>query len=183
MEVWEEIRLDAEKGAKRLVNEFWDRLYGASLVLSKEEHAAEDLVFRTFTQVVAKIDQYDEKQPFWNWLYAILLNYFRGDLRKMKAEVGEDVDCYECAATSADEGMAVDRLSEMDAAVVRRAVSHLSPLLREVVMLRYFEDKTLQEMSQLMRVPMGTVKSRLHLARRCLKSSLAKVFNKKEEKS
>jgi len=179
MEVWAEIRSDKEKGAKRLVAEFWDRLFGASLVLCKDEHAAEDLVFRTFSQVIAKIDQYDDGQPFWNWLYAILLNYFRGDLRKMKAEVGEDSDCCE----NADEAVMTERLTDMDAAVVRLAVSRLSPTLREVVMLRYFEDKTLQEMSQLMKVPMGTVKSRLHLARRRLKKLLGRAFDKEEEQS
>ena len=89
MEVWEEIGADTEKGAQRLVAEFWDRLFGASLVLCKEEHLAEDLVFRTFAQAIVKIDQYNASLPFWNWLYAILLNYFRADLRKMKAEVGE----------------------------------------------------------------------------------------------
>ena len=183
MEVWAEIRSDKEKGAKRLVTEFWDRLFGASLVLCKDEHAAEDLVFRTFSQVIAKIDQYDDGQPFWNWLYAILLNYFRGDLRKMKAEVGEDADCYENAAEIADEAVTTKRLTEMDAAVVRLAVSRLSPALREVVMLRYFEDKTLQEMSQLMKVPTGTVKSRLHLARRRLRKSLGRAFDKEEEQS
>ena len=183
MEIWEEIRADAEKGAKRLVAEFWDRLFGASLVLCKDEHSAEDLVLRTFAQVVVKIDQYDDTRPFWNWLYAILLNYFRGDLRKMKAEVAEDGDCCDYAEGAADEDMTVERLAGMDAAIVRRAVSRLSPVLREVVMLRYFEDKTLPEMSQLMNVPVGTVKSRLHLARRCLKKSLEKVFNEKESKS
>ena len=182
MEIWEEIRADAEKGAKLLVAEFWDRLFGASLVLCKDEHAAEDLVLRTFAQVIVKIDQYDDSRPFWNWLYAILLNYFRGDLRKMKAEVGEDADFCEQAIENSNEELVVERLAGMDAAVVRRAVSRLSPVLREVVMLRYFEDKTLQEMSQLMKVPMGTVKSRLHLARRCLKMSLERVFNEKESK-
>ena len=181
MDVWEEIRFDTEKGAKRLVAEFWDRLFGASLVLCKDELAAEDLVFRTFTQVIVKIDQYDDTKPFWNWLYAILLNYFRGDLRKMKAEVGEDADFCEQASDVSDETLAVERLVGMDAAVVRMAVSRLSPVLREVVMLRYFEDKTLWEMSQLMKVPIGTVKSRLHLARRALKRSLGRAFNEEEK--
>ena len=181
MEVWEEIRSDTEKGAKRLVAEFWDRLFGASLVLCKDEHAAEDLVLRTFAQVIVKIDQYDAARPFWNWLYAILLNYFRGDLRKMKAEVGENADFCEQATGTSDDALVVERLAGMDAAVVRKAVSRLSPVLREVVMLRYFEDKTLQEMSQLMKVSIGTVKSRLHLARRALKKSLGRAFNEEEK--
>ena len=182
MEVWEEIEADTEKGAQRLVAEFWDRLFGASLVLCKEEHLAEDLVFRTFAQAVIKIDQYDASLPFWNWLYAILLNYFRGDLRKMKVEVGETADCYDAAANVADEEESAEWFAKLDAEVVRRAVSCLPPVLREAVMLRYFEDRTLQEMAELMKVPVGTVKSRLHLARRGLKRSLGKVFNEEEKR-
>lgn len=181
MEIWEEIISDSEKGAKRLVAEFWDRLFGASLVLCKDEHAAEDLVFRTFAQVIVKINQYDVSKLFWNWIYAILLNFFRGDLRKMKAEVGEDSDFCEQVIDASDESLAVENLAGLDAEVVRGAVSQLSPILREVVMLRYFEDKTLQEMSQLMNVPVGTVKSRLHLARRSLKKSLGRAFNEEEK--
>lgn len=181
MEIGDEIKADAEKGARRLVAEFWDRLYGASLILCRDEHAAEDLVFRTFSQAILKIGQYDPAQPFWGWLYAILLNYFRGDLRKMKAEVADEVDDGEATGMEvADE--VLDRLPEMDAEVVRSAVARLPPILRETVVLRYFEDKTLQEMAQLMKVPVGTVKSRLHLARRGLKRSLGKVFKEEDNK-
>ena len=181
MEIWEDIKVDAEKGARRLVAEFWDRLYGASLILCRDGHAAEDLVFRTFSQAILKIDQYDPAQPFWGWLYAILLNYFRGDLRKMKAEVADEAENGEGAGMeAADEALA--RLPEMDAEVVRSAVARLPPILRETVVLRYFEDKTLQEMAQLMKVPVGTVKSRLHLARRGLKRSLGKVFKEEDNK-
>lgn len=183
MDIGEEIRADAERGAQRLVAEFWDRLYGASLILCKDSHAAEDLVFRTFAQAILKIDQYNPEQPFWGWLYAILLNYFRGDLRKMKAEVADEADCGEIAACMEGEPGAESRLPELDAEVVRRAVANLPPALRETVVLRYFEDKTLQEMAKLMDVPVGTVKSRLHLARRGLKRSLEEAFKWKGEKT
>ncbi len=129
MEIGDEIKADAEKGARRLVAEFWDRLYGASLILCRDEHVAEDLVFRTFSQAILKIGQYDPAQPFWGWLYAILLNYFRCDLRKMKAEVADEVDCGEATGMEvADE--VLDRLPEMDAEVVRNAVARLPPILR-----------------------------------------------------
>ena len=181
MEISEEIRADAEKGARRLVAEFWDRLYGASLILCRDGHAAEDLVFRTFAQAILKIDQYDPSQPLWGWLYVILLNYFRGDLRKMKAAVADEADCGETALESAAEPP--DRLPEMDSELVRRAVARLPPILRETVVLRYFEDKTLQEMAQLMAVPVGTVKSRLHLARRGLRKMLTEIFREGEKET
>ena len=77
MEVWEQIPLDAEAGARKLVAEYGDRLFRAAVLLCRDEHLAEDLVFRTFERVVDRIGQYDPRLPFWNWLYAILLNFFR----------------------------------------------------------------------------------------------------------
>ena len=71
----EEIVANREIGARRLVAEYGDRLLGASLALCHDRQAAEDLVFRTFEQVVEKISLYDPKQSFYNWCYTILLNY------------------------------------------------------------------------------------------------------------
>ena len=61
MEVWEEIAVDANAGARRLVAEYGDRLYGASVALCHDAHAAEDLVFRTFEQAIGRVATYEPK--------------------------------------------------------------------------------------------------------------------------
>ena len=179
MEVWEQISLDAEIGARMLVAEFGNRLFGAAVLLCRDEQAAEDLVFRTFERVVEQIDRYDPSRPFWNWLYAIQLNIFRMDMRKRRAFVPEDasfvVDALEASSCIPLPG----HLVEADAAMVRKAVERLSPPFRETVVLRYFEDKTLQEMVELMAVPSGTVKWRLHQARIELGRMLCAIFKEK----
>ena len=179
MEVWEQIPLDAEAGARKLVAEYGDRLFRAAVLLCRDEHLAEDLVFRTFERVVDRIGQYDPRLPFWNWLYTILLNFFRMDMRKRKAFVVEDAALADESLESPGDDMA-DRLPKMDAAAIRSAVERLSPPFRETVVLRYFEDKTLQEMASLMSVPVGTVKWRLHQARCDLERTLAQLFKEKE---
>ena len=55
MEVWQAIRKDAESGAKQLVSEYGDRLFAVAVVLCRNDHQAEDLVFRTFERAVRKI--------------------------------------------------------------------------------------------------------------------------------
>ena len=77
MEVWETIKADPVIGAERLVAEYGDRLYAAALILAQASHGAEDLVSRTVCQAVAKIGRFDPSYSFWNWLYAILLNFHR----------------------------------------------------------------------------------------------------------
>ena len=60
----EAIKKDRTAGAVRLVAEYKDRLYGAALGLCENASEAEDLVFRTFEQVIAKIDTYREDEAF-----------------------------------------------------------------------------------------------------------------------
>jgi RNA polymerase sigma-70 factor (ECF subfamily) len=184
VEIWEEIAADREAGARRLVAELGDRLFRCALALSKDSHAAEDLVFRTFERVIAKIGRFNAEMSFWNWVYAVMYNLYRSDLRKSRAEVLEDPEAIEDIASNGGVGDFAERLSETDTALLRRCVESLAPDFRAVIALRYFEDKTLDEMSQIMRIPAGTLKWRLHKARRRLAVMLEKAFGtKKGDKS
>lgn len=87
MEIWLEIRKDVESGAKRLVSEYGDRLFATALLLCRNDHDAEDLVFRTFDQAIRKISKYRDTGDFFNWLYTIQLNFRRMDLRKRRVEI------------------------------------------------------------------------------------------------
>ena len=82
MEIWQEIRKNGENGAKKLVSEYGNRLFAAAILLCADEHEAEELVFRTFDRVIKKIRQYEPTGDFFNWIYAIMLNFRRMDLRK-----------------------------------------------------------------------------------------------------
>ena len=176
VEIWEQIVSDREVGARRLVAEFGDRLFRTAVALCKDVHIAEDLVFRTFERVIAKIDRFDTAQSFWNWIYTIMYNLYRSDLRKFKVMVFDNPKTLEDITDNIDQRIFVERLSEADAVLLRRSVEMLAPIYREVVMLRYFEDKTLLEMSEIMHVSVGTLKWRLHKARSQLAVLLQEAF-------
>lgn len=87
MEVWQAIREDRERGAKRLVSEYGNRLFAAAVLLCPNDSDAEELVYKSFDQAIKKIGLYQPKSDFFSWLYVIMLNFRRMDLRKRKAEV------------------------------------------------------------------------------------------------
>lgn len=178
MEIWEEIRTSPEEGAKRLVAEFGDRLYKASRILCKDENLAEDLVFRTFARVVDKIALFKPEFSFWNWIYTILINLYRSDVRKMHVVPLPDPSISEEIPDSAAEEVG---LYASDVETLRSAVRTLSPVLREAVMLRYFEDKSLAEMAEILQVSQTAVKSRLYLARVQLRTVFARRYGGAEE--
>lgn len=171
MEIWQEIRRNSDRGAERLVSEYGNRLYAAALLLCSNSEDAEDLTFRTLNQAIRKIKTFDPSRNFYTWLYTILLNFRRMDLRRKRTSVisvGSTADlpevAIECFAGKL-ECSGNDQLSE--------ALKALSPQLREAVVLRYYDEKTIDEIAAILQVPPGTVKSRLHNARIALNTLLS----------
>ena len=175
MEVWQEIRKNKERGTERLVAEYGNRLYAAAVLLCANDHDAEELVFRTFDRAVKKIHQFDTSRNFFTWLYAIMLNFHRMNHRRRRVEevpMGAAEDLPEqVSGTTAEMQNADDE--------VANAIRALSPPLREVVVLRYFADKTVEEIATALNIPVGTVKSRLHHAREALVGLLPRYGKEK----
>ena len=186
----QEIQRDREKGANRLVAEYRDRLYAAALALCGDAIEAEDLVFRTFEQVIDKIDEYREEQAFYGWMFTILLNYHRMSLRRadrrntIPSGAASDMESVIAAASEAPlcanaaaRGDAV--ISAVDGDTLRIAVSQLPPDKREVLILHYFMDQSVSKIAKMLSIADGTVMSRLHYARLALGQRLGANLKKK----
>lgn len=179
MEIWLEIRKNEECGAKRLVSEYGDRLFAAAALLCQNDHDAEDLVFRTFDRAVRKIKMYEPTGSFFSWLYMIMLNFRRMDLRRKGVDlvpVGSSVDLPE----TPDPTVAA-LFSEVVDDSLWKVLHDIAAPLREVVMLRYFAERPVEEIATALAVPEGTVKSRLHKAREILYALLSKTETGRDE--
>ena len=173
MEIYEEIRCDRESGARRLVSEYSSKLMSAALMLTANAAEAEDLVFRTFERVILKIDDYRPVGSFYYWIHQIMLNFHRMDVRKAAARpklVG--VDRLPETPSDDDDDLSGRLDFSATATAVREAVRELPEKFREVVVLRYFEEMDLFDISIVTGLNVGTVKSRLHYAREALQAKL-----------
>ena len=174
-DIWDEIRADCESGARRLVAEYGNRLYSAALLLCRNAADAEELVFRTLEQAVGHIAQYEPKGEFFSWLYVIMRNFRLMDLRKNKPEilpVGAPQDLPEVP-----DAKLAEVLSSVDAETVRTAVRCLPGIQSEVLVLRFLEGRSMEEISAMIGIPVGTVKSRLHNAKAALRDALTELRN------
>lgn len=172
MEIWQEIKKDKENGARRLVAEYGNRIYAAALLLSSNDLDAEELTFKTLDRAVKKIHLFDPERAFFTWLYAILLNFHRMELRKKRLQVVPMGTTSDLPEVACDSFAAV--LDGAGAEDVTEAVRSLPPQLRETVVLRYYSEKSVEEISRIMEIPSGTVKSRLHHAREALNQFLTR---------
>lgn len=161
MEVWQEIAENTERGAERLVAEYGDRLYAAATLLCHNDGDAEELVFRTLAQAVSKIKQFRPEGDFFSWLYMILLNFRRMEARKNKPDivlVGSTQDLPQIADGGKNE----------NSEEIREMVRRLPQQIRETVVLKYFSGMHMEEIADVLDIPLGTVKSRLFTAKKIL---------------
>jgi RNA polymerase sigma-70 factor, ECF subfamily len=132
---------------------------------------AEDLAQETFLRVLRRIGQYQPARAFKPWLYAIAVNAARDHYKSADARQTDSMaPDFEAPAdgTPVEIALAAETWQQVVAGI--RAL----PLhQREVVVLRYADQLSLQQIAEVLAIPLGTVKSRLSLALSRLRAELA----------
>jgi len=160
-----------------LVKRHHEKLLRFLIRLVGERAAAEDVFQETFVQVHLSANSYDAERRFEPWLFTIAANKARDLLRKNSRRRTLDLSSPVQGASSGGDGTTfVDLLASSTATpaaetsdaekdrLVQRAVSELPATLREVILLAYFQRMSYSQIADVLGIPLGTVKSRLHSA-------------------
>jgi len=162
-----------------------DQAYGTALRLTGTAADAEDLVQDAALLAHRGYPGFTRGSNFRAWFYRILLNRFYSNYRRQRrAGVSVDLDetpelyLYQQAAASGltpDTDTATTLVDRLDSELVQRALDALPEDFRTVATLYFMQDLPYQEIADMLDVPIGTVRSRLHRARRMLKKALWEV--------
>ena len=175
MDIVEEIRNDPEKGARSLEAEYRAGLLTLARRLCRNDCDAEELVNRTFAEVIANIDSYAEQSAFFGWMSKILVNLNAKDIRRKSNErVVYPGELPELVDENAEEQI----FHDVDASLLRDAIDKLPKEDKDVLLLHYFLDMPVARMAKILLVPCGTIKSRLHHARKALAAKLGVAARK-----
>jgi RNA polymerase sigma-70 factor (ECF subfamily) len=138
--------------------------------LLNDRNAAEDIVQETFLRVYRNKHRYKEIARFSTWIYTIAGNLARTELRRRKirnffsiSQRGEGEKDYEIPDTDIDVEKSVE--GSLVKEMILREVMKLPVYFREVIILRDLQDLSYEEISQILNVPLGTVKSRVNRGR------------------
>jgi RNA polymerase sigma-70 factor, ECF subfamily len=151
-----------------LLTRYQNRLYRYLLRIVREPAEAEDLFQQTWVRVAEKIAQFDPRRGFEPWLFALARNLAIDHLRRIRpSSLDEPVGNGESQETAAarlvsHEQPALDRILERErAARLGVALESLSISYREVLTLRFEEEMKLEEIAEVLAIPLSTVKTRL----------------------
>jgi len=156
-----------------------DALYNFGFHLCYNEDDANDLVQETFMKAYRFIDSYQEGSNAKAWLFKILKNAFINEYRKKSKRPNkvdfEDVMNYYDSEEASGVGsldMREEIFRDMIGDEVMFALNALPVDFRTVILLCDIEGFTYEEMSKIIDIPIGTVRSRLHRARNMIKEKL-----------
>lgn len=168
-----------ENAYSQLVDKYERALYFHILKMIKDREQVEDLVQEAFVKAFNNLNTYSNNYAFSTWLYRIATNHTIDYLRKKKLKtlsINEPVKTREGEMkmqlpdqdAKADRGIIRKQRQEM----VREAIDDLPEKYRKVIEMRHMEEKSYQEIADVLDLPLGTVKAHIFRARELLYKAL-----------
>lgn len=172
--------LDGQQEAfGQLICKYQDRLFNGMVQVLRSETEAEDVVQDAFVLAFTKLGTFKGNSAFFTWLYRIAYNVAITRIRRRKPTVSIDGKDETARLDFADAGPAPsDRIEQQEQATqLHAALEQLSLEHRAILVLREMDEMDYDAISEILDLPIGTVRSRLHRARNHLREHLETIMN------
>ncbi len=164
-----------ETAFREIVNLYKNSLYTFLKRFLHQQDLVEDAFQETFLQLFTSRDSFDPSRSLRPWLFTIAANkakdILREQRRKSTASISAIADAQEMTfddvlnTLTSDVTMPYEKLEENEVSLqVRQIIADMPDNLREILILAYFNRFSYKQMADILSIPIGTVKSRLHTA-------------------
>lgn len=162
-----------------LIRRYQDRLYNSMVHVLRSDTDAEDVVQDAFVLAFTKLASFKGRSQLFTWLYRIAYNVAVTKMRQRKPTVSLDGKPDHSRLDFPDPGPAPDDRLNRDeqAQELSKALGRLSLEHRSILILREMDELDYDAISEILDLPIGTVRSRLHRARSQLKEILESLMN------
>jgi RNA polymerase sigma-70 factor (ECF subfamily) len=147
-----------------IMNLYGDDILRVCLLYLKDYHLAEDTTQETFIKVYQKLDTFNGKSSLKTWITSIAINNCKNALHRTKRET--------LSWDELEVPYSEDFSKGETSTIVSREVANLPQKYLEVVTLYYYQELNIKEISQVLKVPQATVKTRLKRAKERLRTHL-----------
>lgn len=164
----------------RLVFLYQTKIYNLALNYVKSTEEAKDVAQDVFVTAYKALPKLREKSKFSSWLYQIAVNHCRNRYKKLSRQGFfsnrsiNDPDSY--IQLGDDKNPEKDLQKQDTIKLVRAGIASLGKAEKEIILLRDLQELSYDEISTILKIPLGTVKSKLNRARSSLKDRLKKIY-------
>lgn len=163
-QLWIQQVLAGDKQAyANIINKYKNQLYATILRMTKNPQDAQDLVQDAFIKVYRNLDKYDGSGSFAGWLYRIAINHCMDEFRK-KSHTTIQLEIDETKAVNREHPEVIF-LKKEKSRQLERLISTLPEDERLIILLRYVNEISYEEIGEVMDVPLSTVRNKLHRAK------------------
>jgi RNA polymerase sigma-70 factor, ECF subfamily len=167
-----------EAAWETIVRHYWRKVFNVAYKFVGKHDEAEDLTQEIFLKIFKSLDTFDRRANFQTWLISVSRNlcidHYRS-VRKERETIDRDVDASELTPVSKEIG-AIALLEQQDrVALLRQALAELPDALKTAVLMRDIQELSYQEIARKLRLPEGTVKSRINRGRTELARQVMKL--------
>ena len=182
-----------EAAFREIVTRYKNSLYAFLKHFLNRSDLVEDVFQETFMQLFTSRESFDPKRPLRPWLFTIAANKAKDALRKQQrtatVPIGPIADAQDMSfdevinVLTSDTTVPYDSLEKDEIAKqVRQIVASMPENLRAILVLAYFNRFSYKQMADILSIPIGTVKSRLHTAVGRFAKDWRAAFTNKESK-
>lgn len=163
-----------------LVLRYQDRLYNSLVRMLGSGPDARDVAQEAFVTAFEKLDTFRREAAFYSWLYRIAYNTAISRRRKRRATLSVDQLKEATGSEPTDPNDSNDPSYDLHTSerqqLVRDALNDLAPEFRDVLILKEMDGLRYDEIAEIIDIPIGTVRSRIHRARHEMKQKLTRVM-------
>jgi RNA polymerase sigma-70 factor (ECF subfamily) len=167
------------EGMETLVHRYQLQAIRVVYLITGELAAAEDIVQAAFLRAAERIHQFDDRRPFGPWFLRSVINdaikAANRQNRQVSLDTSEEIDPLKWLTDptiSPEEQVQAKEIRQ----AVKRALDQLSPKQRAVVVMHYYLEMDQADMGKMLDNPVGTIKWRLHTARKRLRNLLGPLM-------
>ncbi|ALC85455.1 MULTISPECIES: RNA polymerase sigma factor [Bacillaceae] len=166
----QEVLTGNKQAYTHIINKYKNLLYATILRMTKNPQIAQDLVQESFIKVYHQLGKYDNKGSFSSWIYRVTINHCMDEFRKKS---------YQMKQVEIDEERVVDSihpevilLKKEKSRQLERLISTLPEDERMIILLRYVNELSYEEISELVEVPLSGVRNKLHRAKKKMRETV-----------
>ncbi|WP_027377713.1 RNA polymerase sigma factor [Kaistella palustris] len=161
-----------QKSQTRLINSFWIDVFSFVMKKVQDENVADEITVSVFSKVLAKLDLYDPNFQFKTWILTIaqnsVIDYWRKKSRGNEDSTDNFDDYKNQFARSPEELL----ISEEDQKQIHSIIESLDSNYRDIIRLRFFEEKSIKEIAEELQLTVANTKVRIMRAKKVLSELL-----------